>query len=241
MLRALALRVVQVASAPPETEVGLAALVAELHVNYPQLAVKAVHLEGPAVASLVDFAESVPPVASPAQLLVLGVRGAGGFAGLRLGSVALEAAAQATVPVVLVPSGPDCRGTRPTLNPVALGIDVHRPSDAALDFAFDAAHRRHVAVRAVYAWSPRPRAGRVRPAWAYEEARTLAEELRPWRLKYPDVRVIEDIAVGSPAEVLVRLSRCSDLLVVGRRGNVLGPVARALAEGTEDPAAVVPA
>lgn len=43
--------------------------------------------------------------ATGADLLVLGDRGAGGFLGLRLGSVASACASQATCPVLIVPAG----------------------------------------------------------------------------------------------------------------------------------------
>jgi nucleotide-binding universal stress UspA family protein len=55
-----------------------------------------VSLEGPAVLVLVEAAEQ-------AELLVVGSRGRGGFAGLLLGSVSQQCAQHARCPVVIVP------------------------------------------------------------------------------------------------------------------------------------------
>jgi nucleotide-binding universal stress UspA family protein len=52
-------------------------------------------IEGPAARGLLDAAES-------ADLLVLGSRGRGGFAGLLLGSVSQQCAHHATCPVVII-------------------------------------------------------------------------------------------------------------------------------------------
>lgn len=263
LYRGLPLRVVHVASPPggrrrrahpgvPEPEpvrekeqVDVAALVAELYAFHPQLAMKAVRLTGAPGRSPARVAERV-------ALLVLGMRGAGGFAGLRVGSVALAVAGRAAVPVVLVPSGPTCRGTGQRPGEVALGVDARRPADAAVDFAFDAACRRGARLHAVHAWRTsaphregvpcagpqghRPEGDRE----GHQEAQLLADVLRPWRDKYPYVRVVEEVVPVPAAEALVRVSGRSELLVVGRHGSTLGPVVRGLIEYAEGPVAVVP-
>ncbi|MBC9715916.1 universal stress protein [Streptomyces sp. TRM66268-LWL] len=240
--RGCALYVVHVISTHESPAVDAAALVAQLHVVRPDLPMKAIELTGPPVHALLGFAAAASPALSsvsfpsPAELLVLGVRGAGGFAGQRIGSVAEAVAARATVPVALVPGGTAGRRGRGTLYPVALGVDAHRPVDAALGFAFDTARRHHCGLRTIYAC----RRAEPATAWEYEEVQALARTLEPWRHKYPTVKVLEDMVTAPADEALSRLSGCSDLLVVGRRGVRLGAVARALIEQAEGPVVVVP-
>ncbi|PGH51595.1 universal stress protein [Streptomyces sp. Ru87] len=57
-----------------------------------------------------DAAEVLSGAGASAELLVLGTRGLGGFEGLAVGSVALEAAGRAPCPVVLVPPSPAADG-----------------------------------------------------------------------------------------------------------------------------------
>lgn len=62
------------------------------------VAVERKAIEGPAAQVLVEEAEG-------ADLLVVGSRGHGGFAGLLLGSVSQQCAHHATCPVAIVPNG----------------------------------------------------------------------------------------------------------------------------------------
>jgi nucleotide-binding universal stress UspA family protein len=64
----------------------------------PDVELELVPLEGPAALVLVEGAEG-------AELLVVGSRGRGGFAGLLLGSVSQQCAQHARCPVVIVPGG----------------------------------------------------------------------------------------------------------------------------------------
>ncbi|CAL9346459.1 Universal stress protein [Streptomyces sp. enrichment culture] len=197
--------------------------------------------------------------AGDAGLLVVGARGAGGFAGLAVGSVALRAAAAAVCPVVLVPDRPGAfaegastaRGT----TRVVLGFDAHRPAGEAAGFAFSAAGTRAAHLRVVQAWalpaeSVSPRTLVVteedRATWEDQEELRLADALRPWREKYPRVAVATDLRLLHPAEALLNASRDADLLVVGRRTETrtaegrLGPVTHAVLHHARCPVAVVP-
>ena len=80
-----------------------------------------------------------------------------------------------------------------------------------------------------------------------EDARRgLAEALRPWRDKFPGVRIVETVRLESPARAVVRTAAGADLLVIGRRRHRpallprVGPVAQAVIHHAACPVAVVP-
>lgn len=52
-------------------------------------------------------AECLVAAAQHAEMLVIGVRGAGGFTGLRFGSTATQVVRHSAVPVLVVPNAPD--------------------------------------------------------------------------------------------------------------------------------------
>lgn len=69
----------------------------------------------------------------------------------------------------------------------------------------------------------------------------LADALRPWREKYPEVQVVKDVRLFTPAQALIQRSTSAGLVVVGRgsRGGS-GPVTRLLVRDSRCPVAVVP-
>ncbi|UIX34180.1 universal stress protein [Streptomyces sp. GQFP] len=218
---------------------------AELAACHPALRVESVRLAG-AVARALLFQSR------DAEMIVLGARGEGGCAGLSLGSTALAVAGAAACPVVLVPGEPTCTspGRRP--DKVTLAVDARDPADGAIGFAFDTARLRGLRLHVLHAGPPS--AGETGPtpcsssapaahaARAEQEMSLLADALRPWRDKYPHVRVLEDVVLFDPARALVRTSGNAELLVVGRGlGGGLGPVAYTVAQHTRCPLAVVPA
>jgi nucleotide-binding universal stress UspA family protein len=216
---------------------------AQLAARHPGLRAEGLGLAGPVVPALGSGS-------GDAEMLVLGLRGEGGFAGLAVGSTALAAAARTDRPVVLVPGGFDSgrRTRRP--DKVTLGIDARAPVGGAVDFAFDTARLHGARLHAVHVGTPPDRvaegeADRAVSASRYaarvhREMELLADALRPWREKYPSVRVLEDVVLSAPVRALVRCSGSAELLVVGRRpGGGLGPVAHALVHLTGGPIAVV--
>jgi nucleotide-binding universal stress UspA family protein len=186
-----------------------------------------------------------------ASLLVVGSRGAGGFAALVLGSVTRYVADRAACPVVVVR-----QDTVAVHREIAVG--VRDPHDAAgtLAFAFEEAALRDADLVAVHAWSPPPHVP-VRP-WdrepgpdraeqiAAEAANALAETLGAWRDTYPGMRVRPDIVRGHPGRVLASYSTRADLIVLGRHaspggaGPVVGSVLHAVLHHAHGPVAVVP-
>ena len=186
-----------------------------------------------------------------ALMLVVGARGAGGFAAMLLGSVSRYTAMHASCPVVVVREE-----TGAVHREVVVGIRDPHDATATLPFAFDEAARRGATLVAVHAWhwSPVPLGepgvtvahpanhGKV-PA---DVSRNLAETLRAWREKYQDVPVREDIVRGHPARVLASYTARADLVVIGRHGGhdtgpAIGAVQHAVLNHAHGPVAVVPA
>ncbi|MDR6978924.1 nucleotide-binding universal stress UspA family protein [Streptomyces sp. 3330] len=221
------------------------AAVAERH---PGLAVTADVGEGSPVDTLVA-------AAAEAELLVLGSRGHGPVVGFLLGSVGQQVIAEAARPVVLVRAG-DQPSSEVAGHEIVVG-QQGEPEDSApaLRFAFETAAARGAGVRAVRAWT-------LPPVFAYSpgslkllddagglepyEKKALADALRPWRERFPDVPVVEHVEMGSAGQVLLSVSGRAQLMVVGRRahrtavGARIGSVAHGVLHHADCPVAVVP-
>ncbi|MGW1915177.1 universal stress protein [Streptomyces sp. NPDC002076] len=223
-------------------------------------AVRAVAERHPELDVTVDVVEGEPVhalarAAADAEMLVLGSRGQGPVLGFLLGSVGQQVIAGASRPVVLVRAG-----DRPAAE--AAGRDVvvgqhGNPQDSAatLRFAFETAAARGAAVRAVRAWT-------MPPVFAYSpgslkllddagglepyEKQALTEALGPWRERFPEVPVAEQLEMGSAGQVLLSVADRAQLMVVGRRahrtavGARIGSVAHGMLHHAECPVAVVP-
>ncbi|MFG2788163.1 universal stress protein [Streptomyces sp. NPDC048419] len=186
-------------------------------------------------------------VSRHAELLVLGLRGEGGQPGITVGSTATAVAAASSGPVVLVPGA--APGEAPSWRSagVTVGVDVGDPSAAALDFAFEAARLRGVRLHAVHAWKLPPRAAAPplpvleedRATWEDNEVQLLSDALRPWRRKYADVDVLEDVLLFTPSEALAHASDGAELVVVARHSGASSSL-RDLLERFRCPVAVVP-
>ncbi|MFF0095413.1 universal stress protein [Streptomyces canus] len=227
--------------------------VADLSERYPDLAILTEQADDAPASALLA-------AASTAGILVVGTRGAGGFDGLVVGSVALRMAMAAPCPVVLVPQqraaalgvgGPAARGAAQAV----VGFDAHHPVSETADFAFSAAEARGAGLRVVQAWAlPADSVSSQtlavteedRATWEDQEVLQLSDALRPWQEKYPRVTVRSDVVLLHPAEALLNTSRGSELLVVGRRTDPqavegrLGPVTHAVLHHARCPVAVVP-
>jgi nucleotide-binding universal stress UspA family protein len=182
--------------------------------------------------------------AEDADLLVVGNRGRGGFAGLLAGSVSVQLATQAPGPLVVV------RGRAGVvLGPVVVGVDLPSPAGDTIAIGFDQAARRGCALRVVHGHSvPAPPWTVGLPPLGYDAAvvradlrRDLAAQVAPWREKYPDVPVDCTVSQGSPAQVLTSESRQAQLVVVGTRNRgrtgamLLGSVGLQLLHHTDCP------
>jgi nucleotide-binding universal stress UspA family protein len=246
LLRGLSLRVVHVSPSgrpeaadqrPDRPESAADRTVAELAERHRVLAARGMTLRGAPGPGLRAMAEH-------AELLVLGLRGEGGHAGVALGSTASALAADCARPVVLVPSA--FAGRRPSGrgDGVVLGTDARAPADGPTGFAFEAALLHGVRLHAVHCWtlpaqpsrSPFPVLEEDRAIWEDDEVQALSDALRPWRGKYPEVEVLEDVRLLAPAEALARTSGNAELVVAGQ-----GATALALLQHAQCPVAVVPA
>jgi len=190
--------------------------------------------------------------AARADMLVLGSRGYGTLTGYLIGSVSMQVLRDSAGPVVMV--GKPQSGTPQQAQEVVVGVEPGQIGDAVLEFAFSAAAERGATLRAVHAWSvPTALAWSPGSLYLVEEANglkqinreVLAETLKPWRDKYPQVEVIEHFEIGSASEVLLSNSVRAGLVVVGRRNHEaglrrLGPVTHAVLHHAPAPVAVVP-
>jgi nucleotide-binding universal stress UspA family protein len=191
---------------------------------------------------------------SEASMLVVGARGAGGFAAMILGSVSRYVASHAKCPVVVAREE-----SMAVHREIAVGIRDPRDTGEALTFAFGEAALRGADLVAVHTWywiSVVPRAASADaapglrpddPARISAEAdRQLAAALAIWHDKYPAVNVRRDIVHGHPARVLASYSARADLVVLGRHGHPeeagpgIGSIQHAVLDHAHGPVAVVP-
>ncbi|GAA1115938.1 universal stress protein [Streptomyces javensis] len=186
--------------------------------------------------------------AAHSRMLVLGSRGLDRVASFFLGDIGLHTIARAERPVILMRTG---QRAREHPGRVVVGLSLHGPQDNLLEFAYVTAFTRDVPLHAVHGRTPdRTHTGTGGDGTARdtkERARQeLDEVLRPWREKFPRVRVVDEIRLESPARAIVQAAADSDLLMVGRRkhppalGPRLGPVVQAAVHHASCPVAVVP-
>lgn len=206
----------------------------EVRADHPHLSVTTRLIDGSPGGVLVDASRD-------AQLLVLGHRGLGGFAGLLVGSVAAQATGHARCPVVVV------RGDRPPDGaPVVLGTDGSPGANRAAEVAFAQAQLRHVELVLAY-HQPAGKNSVGDPGfWAtVGDAGALGAGAR-----CPDVKYRTEVVSGdSVASALITFARrtSAGLLVVGSRGLggfrglVMGSTSRNLIEHAPCPVMVVPA
>ncbi|MFQ6142533.1 universal stress protein [Streptomyces sp. SID10815] len=208
---------------------------------HPRLPVDTVLVHGrPAEAVLDAVADA------DAEVVVLGTRGRGGFAGLLLGSVSMKVAAHANRPVVVARG----QAERAVDDDIVVGIRDER-DEPAVRFALAEGDRRRATVRLVHAWTPLREAGLMVPQVdrVDEEQHGHAELLNRVARSaedFPGVRVTTELAVGSPASALVDASREAGLLVLPRHpaegglGLPLGTVTHAVLHHASCPVAIVP-
>ncbi|MFE6196139.1 universal stress protein [Streptomyces sp. NPDC057838] len=271
-LRGLPLRLVHVWEPVPEPLAQAPLLGAETQQHWseriPRETAEGLRLRHPGVAVDMEQIHGRPMdalarAAGDAELMVLGSRGLSGVGGFLVGSVGMSVIAHTETPVVLVRAGEQAAdeheqdpagipSAATPYRPVVLGLDTGHPHEAVIAFAFEEAARRGTSLKAVHGWSLPPYYAYGLPAdlqfhaeLGRQEAAALAEVLRPWREKYPDVEVVEQSRSGSPSRQVIDASREASLVVVGRRirrrpfGVHIGPVTHAVLHHAAAPVAVV--
>jgi nucleotide-binding universal stress UspA family protein len=201
----------------------------------PGLVIDTDVLNGPPALAVADSGTG-------AQLLVVGARGAGGFAAMLLGSVSRYVAMHAACPVAMVREE-----TSALHREIAVGVGHQDGTGAALGFAFDEAQRRHATLAAVHCWGPPTGGGPERAdqeqAAAAATGQALSETLDQWREKYPEVH--GRMSCAAPGRVLALYAARTDLVVIGRSarggtGPVIGAVQHSLLGHARGPVVVVP-
>lgn len=177
---------------------------------FPGLRVDSQVMPGYPVQVLLDCA-------AEASMVVVGSRGAGGFAAMMLGSVSRCVATSSPCPAVVV------RGeSLPGYGEIVVGVREPDRAAASLRFAFEEASLRHSRLLAVHAWGSH---GLLEDTVQHEtdpEKATVAGTERPqallvgWSEEYPQVELATDIVRDHPGHALSDASARADLVVLGR-------------------------
>ncbi|MEU8423906.1 universal stress protein [Micromonospora sp. NPDC048835] len=214
---------------------------AELTERWPGLTVEVRQVGAGPGATLVEESRR-------ADLVVVGSRGLGGFAGLLLGSVGAQVAAHAHCPVLVV--RPDEQPI-PVDSPVLVGVDGSESSRLAVGLGADEAALRTVPLVLVHV-GPAD-GGRTVPeeieetqaAYQAEAVRLLADASAVVRAAHPDLVVREHpVRATGAAQGLIEASGTASLLVVGSRGRagfaglLLGSVSQAAIQHAHCPVLV---
>ncbi|RVU22744.1 universal stress protein [Streptomyces antnestii] len=219
----------------------------ELQAHHPSLTI---------VGSLIadDAQNALLQAAAESDMTVLGSRGLQAMASYFLGDISMPVVARAERPVVLVRAEQE-EGPQPTpttAGDVVVALKLHGPCDDLLEFAFASAAARGVPLRAVHgqslpvnAYVPWGVDHEVADEIRQDAQKELVRALRPWQEKFPQVKLVDSLALESAAKAVVRAAEGSGILVVGRRAHRpalprLGPVAQAALHHARCPVAVVP-
>ena len=211
----------------------------------PGLTIDTELLSGPPAQALIDAAHH-------ASMLVVGSRGAGGFAAMTLGSVSRYAAVHSPVPVVIAREE-----SMAVHREIVAGIRDPDESAALLEFAFQEAVLRKARLLALHAWfrfgpaigSRGAQGSSQRAAIDPEEVQAYAamrldETLAVWRQKYRDVQTGWEVVHAHPGRVLAGASARADLVVLGKHREHdrtgVGSVTHAVLNHAHGPVACVP-
>jgi nucleotide-binding universal stress UspA family protein len=207
-------------------------------------AVRPVLVDAPAAEALIE-------AASDADILVVGKRGRGGFAGLLLGSVSDRCIVHASCPVAVVPAG----WTSDHCGRIVVGVDGSPSSCDALRWALAEAQRRGATLDVVNAYDYHPMMGSpfgpvVTCSREDMEAasKALLQRMAASISGAADTHGVQielNPAPPGAARSLLDASARADLLVVGSRGHgtlngvLLGSVSRQCVHHAGCPVVVV--
>jgi nucleotide-binding universal stress UspA family protein len=195
-------------------------------------------------------AQALLKAAADASLMVVGSRGAGGFAAMVLGSVSRYLATRAPCPVVVAREE-----TMAVHREIVVGVHDPDQSAAALAFAFEEANLRNARLMAVYAWAwSLPSTGSVGTLTPQERAVMSSSDIRAyaatrlesvlskWQENYPAVQAGWEIVHAHPARALIGASARADLVVLGRHatGSSVGSITHPVVGHAHGSVAIVP-
>ncbi|MDY7088239.1 MAG: universal stress protein [Actinomycetota bacterium] len=163
----------------------------------PDIEVRAETVLGEPAGRLLELARD-------AELVVLGHRGRGGFAGLRLGSVSERVAEHAPCPVVVLRASLDREG------PIIAGVDASPSADDVLSSAFEAASGQGGGLVVIHSVGD-----------AAREPADLEHRIARWQVKHPQVPVEIRMTSHPAREALTEASSSGRLVVIGSRGHGL--------------------
>lgn len=224
-----------------EAQKMLEQVAAELTERHPGLRAEVRQVAGGPGAALVEESRR-------AELVVVGSRGHGGFAGLLLGSVSGQVAQHGHCPVLVVRPADE---PIPVGGPVVVGVDGSESAALAVRQAADEAVRRGTALVLMHV-RPEGRPGgvpeEVAESGAAEHAGSaelLAGAAGRVRADHPGLTVTErPVRAAKPEQALIEASGEATLVVVGSRGRggfaglLLGSVSHALAQHAHCPVLV---
>ncbi|WP_018587784.1 universal stress protein [Salinispora arenicola] len=198
---------------------------AELTERWPGLTIEVRQVAGGPGATLVEESRR-------AELVVVGSRGYGGFAGLLLGSVGTQVTAHAHGPVLVVrPTGEPI----PQEGPVLVGVDGSESAEVAVGQAADEAARQRTDLVLVH----------VRTPGATDAAELLDTAVAAARGSHPGLTVTpRQLRADKPDQAFIEASRDAVLVVVGTRGRggfagmLLGSVSQSLVQHAHCPVLV---
>lgn len=214
---------------------------AELVGRHPTLRVEVRQVAGGPGVTLVEESRR-------AELVVVGSRGVGGFAGLLLGSVSNQVAQHGHCPVLVVRPAEQ---PIPVRGPVLVGVDGSESAGYAVRLAANEAVRRDADLVLVHVRTPER--GAVAPdaaaeataAGQAESVELLAGAAARIRADHPVLSVVErPVVAASPEQALIEASGEAALVVVGSRGRggfaglLLGSVSQALVQHAHCPVLV---
>ncbi|SCL49920.1 Nucleotide-binding universal stress protein, UspA family [Micromonospora eburnea] len=224
-----------------EAQKMLEQVAAELTERHAGLRVQVRQVAGGPGATLVEESRR-------ADLVVVGSRGVGGFAGLLLGSVSGQVAQHGHCPALVIRPAEQ---PIPVDGPVLVGVDGSESADLAVRIAADEAVRRGAELVLVHVLPPE-RAGAA-PAEAAgaaaaeqsESTELLARAAARIRADHPVLAVSQrPVRAASAEQALIAASGEAALMVVGSRGRggfaglLLGSVSQALVQHAHCPVLV---
>ncbi len=181
------------------------------------------------------------------DLMVVGARGTGGFAGLLLGSVAQHCLHHASIPIAII--RPDS-AAQPAAARIVVAVDGSATSQRALKWAIDEARLRSAQLDVVNAWqmpwvgyTPYGRLVFMSDDYEKESRRILDDAVA---VASGDLQVNPVALRGAPVEGILDAATGASLLVVGSRGHasfrraLFGSVATQLSHHAPCPLVVVP-